>query len=299
MILVFGSLNLDTIYELPELPAPGHTVIGMTAVVQPGGKGANQAVAAAKDGAAVAMAGAVGQDPTADTVLAGLLAAGVDVSRIARTGQLTGSAAICVDRHGQNQIAVASGANWAARADQVSDADLGPDTTLVLQMEVRAEETAALIRRARARGARIVLNLAPASPIAHDALRMVDWLVVNAEEAAWLGGQLGVAAEPAALRDELGVSVIGTRGAQGVSAAIPGEVLDQPAIPVAALDATGAGDCFIGVFAAALDRGVNVAQALRRANVAAALSVMRRGSQESMPTQADIDMAYRANRGES
>ena len=261
MILVFGSLNLDTIYELAELPAPGQTVIGRTAVVQPGGKGANQAVAAAKDGATVAMAGAVGQDPTGETVLAGLIAAGVDVSRVARTEQLTGSAAICVDPHGENQIAVASGANWLARADQVSDADLGPETTLVLQMEVRAEETAALIRRARQRGARIILNLAPAQPIAEDALRMLDWLVVNEEEAAWLGTHLGGGADPAALRSALGVKIVCTSGPKGVSAATADDVLFIPAMSVEVVDATGAGDCFIGVFAAALDQG---AQAPRR-----------------------------------
>ncbi len=291
MILVFGSLNLDTIYQLDELPRPGHTVIGRSALVQPGGKGGNQALAAARDGAVVAMAGAVGEDSAAEPVLAGLRAAGVDLSRVARRAALTGSAAICVEPSGQNQIAVASGANLLAEAAQVADADFGPGMTLLLQMEVSADENAALIRRARARGARIVLNLAPVGPLAHDALRMVDWLVVNAEEAAWLGEQLGVPAEPAALRDTLGVSIVGTRGAHGVSAAIPGEVIDMPALQVQAVDATAAGDCFIGVFAAALDRGASVAVALRRANVAASLSVTRRGSQESIPSRAEIEAA--------
>ena len=152
MILVFGSINLDLIYALDELPTPGRTVIGSTAEAQPGGKGANQAVAAARDGASVALAGAVGHDAVAEAATAGLLAAGVDLSRVIRVDERTGTAAICVDRRGQNQIAVARGANAHARADQVDESDLGPGTTLVLQMEVDPAETAALIRRARLRG---------------------------------------------------------------------------------------------------------------------------------------------------
>ncbi len=289
MILVFGSINLDTVYELDELPTPGRTVVGRTALVQPGGKGANQAVAAAKDGAAAAMAGAVGNDPNAELAMAGLKRAGVDVSRVTRSESVTGSAAICVDRDGQNQIAVASGANLLARADQVSDADLGPDATLVLQMEVPADQTATLIRRARARGARIILNLAPAMPIADDALAMVDWVVVNAEEAEWLGEHLGAAPDPAALHAALGVGVVRTRGPQGVSASGASGDLLVEALRIEVVDATGAGDCFIGVFAAALDRGASPADALRRANVAAALSCTRRGSQISSPHREETD----------
>ena len=292
MILVFGSINLDVVYALDALPTPGKTVIGAAAEVQPGGKGANQAVAAARDGATVALAGAVGEDPVAEAALAGLIAAGVDLSRVARTRDLrTGTAAICVDRSGQNQIAVARGANAAAQADQVADDDLGPDTTLVLQMEVDPAQTAALIRRARARDARIVLNLAPALPIADDALAMVDWLVVNAEESAWLGEHIGAAAGAASLQAGLGVGVVRTRGVQGAELATAERFLLVRAIPLTALDATGAGDCFTGVFAAALDRGANPADAMRRANAAAALSCTRNGSQPSMPMLREIDAA--------
>ena len=295
MILVFGSINLDTIYELDALPTPGRTVIGRNALVQPGGKGANQAVAAARDGAAVAMAGAVGKDAAADVAMAGLEAAGIDLSRIARTALITGSAAICVDAAGQNQIAVASGANLLVTADQVADQDLGPDTILVLQMEVAAEQSAALIRRARARGARIILNLAPAARMADDALSMVDWLVVNAEEADWLGEHVGADAAAAALHVALGTGVVRTSGSLGVSAASVAGNLFVDALPVKVLDATGAGDCFIGVFAASLDRGASVADALRRANVAAALSCTRRGSQASIPSREETDAALLAS----
>ena len=292
MILVFGSINLDVAYGLDVLPTPGRTVIGDAAEVQPGGKGANQAVAAARDGAQVSLAGAVGNDPVAEAALAGLVAAGVDISRVARIkDRRTGTAAICVDRAGQNQIAVARGANAVAKADQVSDADLGPGTTLVLQMEVDPAQTASLIRRARAKGTRVILNLAPALPIADDALGMVDWLVANAEESGWLGEHIGAAAGAASLQAGLGVGVVRTRGVQGVELATAEQMLLLKAIPVTAIDATGAGDCFVGVFAAALDRGASAAEAMRRANVAAALSCTRSGSQASLPLRDEIEAA--------
>ena len=291
MILVFGSINLDTRYELDELPTPGRTVIGRTALVQPGGKGANQAVAAARDGARVAMAGAVGDDAAAEKALAGLKAAGINLSRVARVEAETGSAAICVDRDGQNQIAVAGGANLLLNAEQVTNTDLHPHTTLIVQMEGPADQTAALIRRARKRGARIILNLAPAAPIAADALGMVDWLVVNADEAGWLGEHIGTAANPASLHAALGAGVVRTRGPQGTSATNADGNLFVDALQIEVADTTGAGDCFIGVFAAALDRGANLSDALRRANVAAALSCTRRGSQASLPSRDEIDAA--------
>jgi ribokinase len=291
MILVFGSINLDTLFMLDELPTPGRTVVGNSSRTEPGGKGANQAAAAARDGAIVALAGAVGRDPAADTALAGLVAAGVDLTRVARVEDPTGLAAICVDKRGQNQIAVSSGANLAVRAAQVADADLAPLTTLVLQMEVSPTETASLIRRAHARGSRIILNLAPAATIAEDALRLVDWLVVNQDEAAWLGEQVGAGANAAALRVALGCGVVRTLGVQGVEASAAEGTLRLDRFPVAAVDSTGAGDCFLGVFAAALDRGAALPQAMRRANVAAALSCTRCGSQGSVPVTAEIDAA--------
>ena len=291
MILVFGGINLDVFYPLPRLPTPGQTVSGPSSRIEPGGKGANQAVAAARDGARVALAGAVGQDRVADAALAGLVAAGVDISRVARLAQQTGTAAICVDPRGQNQIAVSVGANAFARADQVADADLGPDTTLLLQLEADAAETAALIRRARARGTRIILNLAPSGWIADDALHALDWLVVNLDEAGWLGEHMGVAANAASLQAALRCGVIRTRGVQGFEAAIGGTVWRSAASRIDAIDSTGAGDCFVGVFAAALDRGETVPDALRRANRAAALSCTRHGSQGSMPTAGEINAA--------
>ena len=296
MVVVFGSINLDLIFPLAALPAPGETVLGPDIRIEPGGKGGNQALAAARDGARVAMVGAVGQDPLAAAALALLRAEGIDLSRVATTDRATGCAAIFVDRAGRNAIGVGSGANLAARADQVDDALLTPGFTLVLQMEVGAADVAAAIRRARTRNVRVVLNLAPAAPLEMDALRAVDVLVVNAGEADWLAGSLNCAPDAAGLCAALGPTVVRTLGEHGAEAAYPGGLLRVPAFPVTATDTTGAGDCFTGVLAAALDRGVPLAPALARAAAAAALCCTRAGSQATMPRAAETDAVLATSR---
>ncbi len=166
-------------------------------------------------------------------------------------------------------------------------------TTLVLQMEVPAEETDDLIRRARIRGARIVLNLAPAGPLDPDTLHAVDFLVVNETEAAWLATRLGTAATALELRAALGCTVIRTLGAQGVEAASDAGLLHRPALPITPVDTTAAGDCFTGVLASALDRGGGLEQALERAVAAAGLCCTRAGSQSTMPLAGEIDNLFR------
>ncbi|MGI4944078.1 MAG: PfkB family carbohydrate kinase, partial [Janthinobacterium lividum] len=173
MVIVFGSINLDLGFPLDALPAPGETRLCPALLTGPGGKGANQALAAQRDGADVAIAGAVGQDAFAGAALAMLEQAGMDLSRVARTDAATGCAAVLTDPAGRNQIAVAAGANLLASADQVEDTLLHPGATLLMQMECDPGETAALIRRAHARGARVMLNLAPAAPLAEDALALL------------------------------------------------------------------------------------------------------------------------------
>jgi ribokinase len=292
MIVVFGSINFDLIFRVPVLPQPGETILAPQAVQMPGGKGANQAVAAARDGASVVLAGAVGDDALADAALAGTL--GIDISRVVRVaGTATGCAAVIVGEAGENMIAVGAGANLTARATQVEDALLGPETTLLLQMEVPAEETAALIRRARTHGSRIVLNLAPAGPIAIDALRAVDVLVVNETEAAWLGAQLGSGSEAVALRASLGLDVVRTLGARGAEIATVEADARFPVVRVDVVDTSGAGDCFAGVLGGSLDRGASLADAARRAIVAAGLACTRIGTQASLPSAGEIDRAMR------
>lgn len=292
MIVVFGSINLDLIFALDHLPSAGETVLGAAARIEPGGKGANQAVAAARDGATVLMAGCVGQDALADGALATLREAGVDLSRVTRGGLATGCAAICTDPAGSNQIAVGSGANTLARAEQVEDAILTASTTLLLQMETDPQETAALIRRAQTRGCRIILNFAPARALDAGALRAVDLLIVNETEAAWLAAQHGASADAAGLHGALCVGVVRTLGARGAEWAAKDGGAHVAAYPVKVVDTTAAGDCFSGVLAAALGRGMGMTDAIGRASVAAGLCCGRAGSQNSLPASDETDRAW-------
>jgi ribokinase len=294
MIVVFGSINLDLVFPLPALPGAGDTVLARSMRIEPGGKGANQAVAAARNGARVIMAGAVGRDAFADGALGGLRGAEIDVSRVAQVDEVTGVAAICVDEAGNNAIAVGSGANLAARAGQIEDALLGPGTILLLQMETEAEEVATLIRRARARGAYTILNLAPAKLLDRDALRAVDLLVANKMEAAWLGTHLGTGVNAASIRAALGVDVVRTIGGEGAELATAAGHTYIPEHPIVPVDTTSAGDCFVGVLAAGLDRGLPLTDALHRAAVGAAVCCTRWGTQTSLPYAREIDEAIKS-----
>lgn len=291
MIVVFGSINLDLIFPLPELPRAGQTLLCPAVLVQPGGKGANQAVAAARDGAQVTMIGAVGDDALAEEALELLRESDVDLSRVARVKAPTGCAGIFVDRQGRNMIGAGSGANLAVRADQLPDELLGPQTIVLLQMEVRPEQTAWVIARARQAGARIILNLAPAGPLGNEVLGSVHVLVVNESETEWLAAEAGCEPSATALHERLGCTVVRTLGPAGVEAAGDDGAVRIPGRSVEAVDTTGAGDCFTGILAAALDRGLALEQALERANVAAAVCCTRSGSQVTMPTGAEIDAA--------
>jgi ribokinase len=296
VIIVFGSINLDLIFSLPKIPAAGETVLGPSVRVEPGGKGANQAVAAAHDGGIVLMAGAIGSDALGSGALTLLRDACVNLDRVAQVDASTGCAAIAVDPDGANAIAVGSGANRLVHAGQIEDSILGPDVTLVLQMEVPAAETAALIARARALDSRIVLNLAPAAMLPEAALRAVDVLVVNEAEGAWLTTHLGCAGSADSLRDRLdGPAVVLTRGEAGAEIASADGDWHEPAVSIEAVDTTAAGDCFVGVLAHRLDQGGSLRDAVRRANVAAALCCIRAGSQGSIPRQAEIDAFIRGN----
>ena len=291
MIVVLGSINLDLIFAVRDLPGPGETVAAPAMRIEPGGKGGNQALAAARDGAAVAFAGAVGRDRFAPEALALMRAAGVDLSRVAEVDAWTGCASICVDAAGENLIAVASGANLAVRASQVEDGLLGPGSTVLLQMEIDPAETASLIHRARDRGARVILNLAPAGDMPDDTWRAVGLLIANGQEAAWLATRVGTGVNAASLRGALGCDVVVTLGRQGVEAETENGSLRLPAREVEVVDTTAAGDCFAGVLAAGLDRGLDFETALRRANVAAAICCTRHGTQGSLPTRIEIDAA--------
>ncbi len=286
VILVFGSINLDVLVPVPLLPRPGETVLGGDCALLPGGKGANQALAACRAGAAVAMAGAVGNDCFAPLALAALRGAGVDLALVRHVGRPTGVAAIMVDARGENLIAVAAGANREAASAGVPDALLGPETILVCQLEVPAAENRALIRRARAAGGRTILNLAPAAPIDPALFGEIDVLVANSGEAAALG------ADPAGVARRLCQALVVTRGSDGSIAFLAnGGRIETPALAIEPIDTTGAGDTFVGVLAAGLDRRLALGTALRHASAASGLACLARGAQSAMPERAAIEAA--------
>ena len=300
MIVVFGSINADLVMAVETLPRAGETVLCPSYQVAPGGKGANQAAAAARAGAEVAMFGQVGADGFGDLVVQALADAGVDTGVVLRARVPTACAAIGVDRDGENQIIVASGANLQARADQVPDALLGPETTLVLQLEVPIEEIAALTARARRAGARIILNAAPAGPVPEAVLRSLDVLVVNGIEAEALcqgiggqgiGGQGTGGPEAAAmsLAETFGVTCAVTLGGEGARAFGPEGAWSVDALRITPVDTTGAGDAFVGVLAASLDSARRFEQALHRASVGAGLACLAEGAQAALADGAAID----------
>lgn len=284
-IFCLGSINIDHVYRLPALPAAGETVSATSHVPGLGGKGVNQSVAALRAGATVVHIGAVGQN---DAWIERMLARhGVAMECIARVATGTGHAIVAVDDAGENQIIISPGANRAQDPELIARAlaKARPGDILMLQNETSQQvETA---ERARALGLKVFYS---AAPFALDPLQAVlphvTHLLVNAGEARAL-----VEATGTALADLPVEAVIVTRGAEGAEWISAGtEPLFAPAFAVTPVDTTGAGDCFAGSLAAALDRGDTPAQALRYAAAAAALQVTRPGAAPAMPTRAEVEV---------
>ncbi|GAB4394366.1 MAG: ribokinase [Kiloniellaceae bacterium] len=296
MITVFGSLNADLVCQVAQLPAPGETVTGPDYTMVAGGKGANQALAAARAGAAVRMVGVVGEDSFAEVALGSLCDGGVDLSTVARGTKGTACAFIGVDSRGENQIIVASGANLETRAEQLAAAGLGKGDLLLLQMEVDHAENWKAVEIARAAGARVVLNLAPAGAVPAEVLRQVDVLIVNETEARQLAAQLGLAEDaPAAVGERLAADFVThcivTLGGAGVSSYGAAGTQHLPAMAVQVVDTTAAGDAFVGGFAAALHAGAEMADCLAQGVVTGGLACRRLGAQSSLPTREEIAAA--------
>lgn len=297
MIVVFGSATVDLNFPTARLPLPGETVLCPAYDLGPGGKGANQAVAAARAGAATRFIGCVGRDAFGEVVTRALDTAGVDIAGLARVDRPTACAAIAVAGGGENMILVATGANALAEASQVPDRLLGPSTTLLLQLEVPVAASAAVARRARARGARVVLNAAPAAPLPADLVDALDILVANEGEAAAIAAGLGLGAgsDPLDAGRRLwaatGRTVVVTLGAEGSVAFGPEGAWRVAAPTVRAVDTVGAGDAYVGALAAALDTGAAFPDALRRASVAGGLACTRVGAMAALPDAAAIGAA--------
>jgi ribokinase len=294
MIVIFGSINLDLVTRVENIPGPGETTLGGDYATSPGGKGANQALAARRAGAKVAMVGAIGKDSFAGSALALLQEDGVDLSATREVGAPTGAAFIAVDAHGENAIVVASGANRLAVAKQLETLTLGAADTLVLQRETPPAEVEAAALYAKTKGARVVLNLAPAGPPGERLLKALDVLIVNEHEALTLGEALTLSVrEPedvaAAIDRTLGVACIVTLGPAGAAGYHKGARFAAPAPKVEVVDTTGAGDTFVGAFAAALDGGLSFEAALKRGLAAGSLACTKPGAQPSMPYAAEID----------
>ena len=294
MVVVFGSINLDLVTRVPRLPSPGETLIGSGFASYPGGKGANQALAAARAGAVVRMYGAVGRDAAASSALALLRAGNVDVAGVGAVDATTGCATILVDDAGENAIVVVPGANESVDPDAVPDTVLAPGAVLLLQHEVPPSANAALVARAARAGTRIVLNAAPAHPLNRELLAMIATLIVNESEAAALAALFGWPAEAGAFATAAaaaidGLEVVVTRGAAGAISVRGHDRIHVAAPRVDVIDTTGAGDAFVGAFAAALDAGDDRPKALSIATAAGSLACTMHGAQPSLPPRDAID----------
>ena len=292
MILVFGSVNLDLVAQVPRLPAPGETLAGTSFAALPGGKGANQALAARRAGSLVALAAAVGRDAFAGPATAGLVAAGVDMTAVAMVDAPTGVALIHIDARGENAITVIAGANARADASCIDAARWSQTTTLLLQLEIPMPAVIVAARDARARGIRVVLNAAPMQPLSPTLLAATDILIVNEIEAATLAVALAINADAhtlaGALARRLDIAIVLTLGAHGAIAMVGGIHLHARPPPITVVDSTGAGDAFAGGLAAALDRGAPWPQALVEAVAAGSLACSSVGAQSALADAAKI-----------
>ena len=319
-ITVLGSLNMDISVTVPRLAGPGETVLGSAARLQPGGKGANQAVAAARLGASVRMAGCCGDDDFGRTLRSALEAAGVDVTAVrVLPGVPSGLALITVDATGENSITVAPGANGLAGPPEAAASAAAGCDALILSAEIPVPVLAAALDRARAAGVMTVLNLAPAPPDAAGLLAAgADWLIVNAPEAAAILGRpvadpAGARAAVADLAGASGGYAVITLGRDGAVLAgpvladpvladpvladpvladpvlaNPGGVLAVPGFSVDSVDSVGAGDAFVAALGVAVASGVAAPEAVRLACAVAATAVTRPGAQDSLPAGPDV-----------
>jgi ribokinase len=295
-VVVAGSINMDVVATADRHPKVGETVAGKEVLYFPGGKGANQAVAAAKLGASAMLIGRLGRDPFGSELKVFLAAQGVDLSFVRETADAHTGTAIITLAHADNTIVVIPGANGLVGADDVSAVALAKGDVAVSQFEIPLPAIRAFFKHARAAGATTLLNAAPARPCDAELLDLVDILILNETE-------LGVLAQTG-LRDTddiarfieaaqslqagRGQIICLTLGKRGVVALVDGEPLAVPGREVTAVDTTGAGDCFVGALAAQLARATPLRAALGYANAAASICVQRMGAAPSMPTAAEV-----------
>lgn len=291
-VVVVGSINVDLVVAATHLPRPGETVVGGEFTRHLGGKGANQAVAAARAGASVVMVGAVGRDADGDESVAALEMEGIDVSAIRRVDAVTGVALIAVAPDGENQIVVASGANALVTADDSSLSNLPPGPGVMLAcLEVPMPAVIAAVAAAVRIGMQAIVNPGPAYSLAPELLASGMIVTPNAAELLAMTGAADIEAGISSLVAAGARAVAVTLGAQGVLLAAGTRRRPIPALVVDVVDTTGAGDTFSGVLAAWLASGHGLDEAVEAANCAAGLSVRRRGARDGMPARATIEEA--------
>lgn len=298
MIIVFGSINMDLNMRVKNFPQAGETMISRSYSMTPGGKGANQALSAARLGVKTALIGKVGDDGPGIRAQKVLRRNEVITSGVAVSEDMpTGMAMVLRNHAGENQIIIASGANAQVSAEQAPEEILGKGNYLLTQMEVPLEQNAIVMKRAKDNGAKIVFNLAPALEIPKPMLTLADYLIVNQIEARQLGQKMGINVEQSAaklayaLAKEGNLICLITMGDKGSVIVTPeGEAWAMESIKLdKVVDTTGAGDCFCGTFTACLHEGKSIKSALRYATAAAALSCSKFGTIESYPYQHDIE----------
>jgi ribokinase len=298
-VFVAGSINMDVVASAPQHPKVGETVLGRDIFFFPGGKGANQAVAAARLGAQVSLIGRIGRDDFGAQMKAFLSAQGVDLKYVQDTeGKATGCALIVVANR-DNAIVVVPGANAELSTQDIEAGSVSRDDVLLSQLEIPTATVAAFFARGRARGARTILNPAPAIDVERSLFALADVVILNETELAAFTGRpvhataaAGEIVEVAGtLRSRIDQVVCVTLGARGVVATTSGETHVIAGRQVEAVDTTGAGDCFAGAIAAELARGASVRDALQFGNIAASICVQRMGAGPSMPDLDDVRAA--------
>lgn len=293
-ILVIGSLNTDLVVRAPRFPQPGETISGEDLQTFPGGKGANQAVAAARLGTSVSMLGRVGKDDFGDYLLNNLQANKVDTQYVQRDDASTGTAIIVVDANGQNSIVLSAGANGGVHPKDVTTAALSEFKLLLLQLEIPIETVLFAARRGKESGLRVLLNPAPARSLPEELLSLSDFLVPNETELSLLTNQTVNDIESAGkaaklLLDRGPQTVIVTLGANGALMVTKEMTQHIPPFKVNVVDTTAAGDAFIGGFASALLQNKPLDEAVRNACACGALATTKVGAQPSLPTKEEVE----------
>ncbi|MCO5073347.1 MAG: ribokinase [Rhizobiaceae bacterium] len=299
MITIVGSINLDLITAMDRLPKPGETVPGRSFRTAAGGKGANQALAAARAGGQVRMIGAVGKDSFAAEALALLKEGGVKLDQVAERDTETGIAVIFVDGEGENVIAIVPGANSTMTAEAVSDIAFMRGEHILLQHEIPLPAVDAVLDAAKEAGAITLLNTAPFRADAAPLLAKATYAVANETEFDLFADALEL---PAGAREErmkayvaaTGNAMIVTLGGDGVIAATPSAFFKVAAMKITPIDTVGAGDTFCGYLGAALDAGLSLEDALRRAAVAGSLACLKSGAQPAIPLVSEVEAALDA-----